>query len=138
MVNIPVDTAVILGIITMFIIMYKLYKKGRQDTQSSNATNLNFFNTMRLDSSRNCSKMLGKNRVDNVNSANYKDPEVFKDGMDVKSWLTVIEIFLKNVDKSEWIEIAISHIENKVLRKFKYLEDFANRKSTDFEEFKKS
>ncbi|CAF0917547.1 unnamed protein product [Brachionus calyciflorus] len=89
---------------------------------------------MQLESSRNHTSVYCENRNLNVDNRSIKVPEVFKEGMDLKSWYILIEIYLKNFPKSEWLEVAISYVENKVLRKVKNLEELICPRS--YEDFK--
>ncbi|CAF0928703.1 unnamed protein product [Brachionus calyciflorus] len=43
--------------------------------------------------------------------------------MDGKSWLTVLEIFLRDFNKSEWLRIALSLIDNKVLKQIDNIDE---------------
>ena len=86
---------------------------------------------MQLESSRNHTSVYGENRNFNVDSRSIKVPEVFKEGMDLKSWFILMDIYLKNFPKYEWLEVAISYIENKVLRKVKNLEELICTRSYD-------
>ena len=132
-VNTPIDTIVLFTITLITFVEYKYFKKGRHSTQSPQSTNFNVYNTMQLDSTGNNSNVQNENRNISVNNL-MKSPEVFKDGMDIKSWITVLEIHLKNFTSDKWVEIAVSFIENKILRRIKNLENLVRDKS--FEEFK--
>ncbi|CAF0784477.1 unnamed protein product [Brachionus calyciflorus] len=127
--NRPMEMFIALCIITVIVILFKLFKKGRHSTP--NPTNFNVFNTMQLESSRNHTSVYGENRNFNVDSRSIKVPEVFKEGMDLKSWFILMKIYLKNFPKCEWLEVAISYIENKVLRKVKNLEELICTRSYD-------
>ncbi|CAF1022754.1 unnamed protein product [Brachionus calyciflorus] len=91
---------------------------------------------MQLDIERNEEGSFNRGSTSNIIYKSIKNLEEFKDGMDISSWFTVLEIFLKNFRKDQWVEITLSNIENKVLRKLKYLTIFlvsTNR----YEELKK-
>ncbi|CAF0977424.1 unnamed protein product [Brachionus calyciflorus] len=129
--NAHMEMLIAFFIITVMVILFKLFKKRRHSTP--NPTNFNVFNTMRLESSRNHTSVYGEYRNINVDSRSIKAPEVFKEGMDLKSWFILMEIYSKNFPKYEWLEVAISYIENKVLRKVKNLEEFIfTRSYVDF------
>ncbi|RNA04863.1 hypothetical protein BpHYR1_054439 [Brachionus plicatilis] len=56
--------------------------------------------------------------------------------MDGKSWMTVMESFLKDFDKSEWVRVAVSYIENQILKHFSNLESFLKDHENGFQQFK--
>ncbi|RNA03295.1 hypothetical protein BpHYR1_009971 [Brachionus plicatilis] len=56
--------------------------------------------------------------------------------MDGKSWMTVMESFLKDFDKSEWVRVAVSYIENQILKQFSNVESFLKDHENGFEQFK--
>lgn len=133
-VSIPRETACLISIITVLILVFKFFKKGRHSTPNSNSHNFNVYNTMQLDSSRNNSTVQSTSGSNMVNKS-IKVPDMFREGMDLNSWLIQLEIYLRCFDKSEWVEIAISYIESKVLRRVRNLNDIIQKK-VSFDEFK--
>jgi len=91
---------------------------------------------MQLDLERNEEERYNRGSTSNIIYKSIKNVEEFKDGMDISSWFTVLEIYLKNFRKDQWVEIALSNIENKVLRKLKNLTIFLVS-TNGFEELKK-
>ncbi|CAF0952571.1 unnamed protein product [Brachionus calyciflorus] len=79
---------------------------------------------MQFDMERNGETWHNRGAYSNVVPKTIKAVEEFKDGMDIVAWITVLEIYLKNFDKSEWVEILLSNIENKVLSRVKNFERF--------------
>ena len=137
-VNVPIETVLVIISISLLILVYKLLQRGRHFTSDPKSTMCNIFNTMQLDSSGSYSKVSSENSSHVLKNQYIKTPETFKDGMDIKSWLMVMDIYLKNLDKSEWISIVVSHIENKVLRRIKDLQNFTENNSKNYDEFKKT
>ncbi|CAF1006757.1 unnamed protein product [Brachionus calyciflorus] len=117
----PDESIVLLCLLTITIVLYKWFTRGRNSTPQSSSTtisrltNLYVYNTMQLDMERN------------------EEERYNRDGMDIHSWFTVLEIYLK---KFQWVEITLSNIENKVLRKLKNLTIFL-LSTNGYEELKK-
>ncbi|RNA19402.1 hypothetical protein BpHYR1_037702, partial [Brachionus plicatilis] len=140
-VKIPVDTIVLLCLGALTVILYRWFKRGRHRTLQptttiSKPTNLNVFNTMQLDMERNDKKGHSGGAASNLVPKTIRNVEEFKVGMDMRSWITVLEIYLKHFNKDEWVEIVLSNMENKVLSRIKNLEKYLI--DTDgYEELKK-
>ncbi|RNA07655.1 hypothetical protein BpHYR1_043958, partial [Brachionus plicatilis] len=91
---------------------------------------------MQLDMERNDKKGHSGGAASNLVPKTIKKVEEFKVGMDMRSWITVLEIYLKHFNKDEWVEIVLSNMENKVLSRIKNLEKYLI--DTDgYEELKK-
>ncbi|RNA37661.1 hypothetical protein BpHYR1_027005 [Brachionus plicatilis] len=72
----------------------------------SNSTN--FANAMQFGNERIHMTLNSEDR----NPHAIKATNEFKEGMDVKSWFIVLEIYLKQFQKSDWLQITFSHIDN--------------------------
>ena len=64
-----------------------------------------------------------------------KTPNELKEGMDVKSWFIVLEIYLKQFQKTDWLDITISLLDNRVLRRILNLDACRNKPIKAFESF---
>ncbi|RMZ99747.1 hypothetical protein BpHYR1_005370 [Brachionus plicatilis] len=91
---------------------------------------------MHVNNSNSNKKCCTEDRNPAINTNILKFPDVFRKGMDGKSWMTVMESFLKDFDKSEWVRVAVSYIENQILKQFANLESFLKDHENGFDQFK--
>lgn len=137
-IHLSLEASILLVFITVVISIGYWFKKGRHGTSSTCRTsaNINVYNSMQLGNRKNEETMYSESRMCLLNSNIVKCPEVFTDGMDGKSWITVVESFLKDFPKIEWVRITISYIDNKILKQIENLEDCLNDAITGFQKFK--
>ena len=139
MVSISIETISTIALLLASYLMYKRFKKGRHVTPNPNntiASGVNVFNSLQFDNSSRNSTMHAQSRVPYVTASILKNPEIFKKGMDGKIWITVMESFLKEFEKSEWVRITISYIDNSILKNFNYLDELLNDRENGFNHFK--
>ncbi|RNA36429.1 hypothetical protein BpHYR1_040711 [Brachionus plicatilis] len=120
-VTIPMETVIL--IITL-IVVYSTIRliKGRPHTPTSTQT---------------ISGSASANYSEVRNSHAIKAPNEFKEGMDVKSWFIALEIYLKQFQKSNWLDITISLVDNRVLRRIINLDVCRNEPIKGFDSFKR-
>ena len=132
----------ILILIITLIMVYWIIRliKGRPHTPTSTQTgsgsasaNVNFVNAMRFGNEGSYKTLYSEAR----NPYAIKAPNELKEGMDVKSWFIVLEIYLKQFQKSDWLDITISLVDNRVLRRIINLDACRNEPSKGFDSFKK-
>lgn len=125
-VNLTIETMFAIFIVITVMVLVRIFRRGRPLTQNStnqtehsvtNPTSV-VFNSVQLGSERSGKTLFSETR----DRSSLKCPQEFKDGMDVKAWFTVLEIYLKCFTKAEWLETTICFVDNKVLKKFKNLE----------------
>ncbi|RNA36435.1 hypothetical protein BpHYR1_030232 [Brachionus plicatilis] len=138
-VTIPMETVIL--IITL-IVVYSTIRliKERPHTPTSTQTrsgsasaNVNFVNAMQFGNEGSYKTLYSEAR----NSYAIKAPNELKEGMDVKSWLIVLEIYLKQFQKSDWLDITISLVDNRVLRRIINLDACCNEPIKGFDSFKR-
>ena len=133
------ETISIIAILIGSYVMYKRFKKGRHVTPNPNNTlqsGVNVFNSLQFDNSSGNSTVHAQSRVPYVTASVLKNPEIFKKGMDGKIWITVMESFLEESEKSEWVRITISYIDNSILKNFNNLNELLNDRENGFKLFK--
>ena len=123
----------LIGTITIIILLNKVIK-GRHRTQRNDwpakdcantnqgslAAEVNISNTLRVESSpQTCVR--GDNRT------TMKRPNEFNERIDVETWLVQLEVYLeKCVDKKEWFDVTLSHINVNCLKDFNIAESRNN------------
>ena len=80
------------------------------------AAEVNIRNTLRVESSP-------QTHVRGDNRTTMKRPNKFSEKVDVESWLVQLEVYLeKCVDKSEWFDVTLFHINVNCLKDFNIAE----------------
>ena len=107
----------LIGTITIIVLLNR-FIKGRHRTQRNDwpakdcgntnqgslAAEVNIRNTLRVESSP-------QTHVRGDNRTTMKRPNEFNERVDVETWLVQLEVYLeKCVDKSEWFDVTLSHI----------------------------
>ncbi|CAF0831318.1 unnamed protein product [Brachionus calyciflorus] len=77
---------------------------------------------MQYSGQRNHETRYREDRSDDVLMSVIRRPEVFRDGMDGKSWLTVLEIFLRDFNKNNIDEMLNDQINGYLKFKVRFLE----------------
>ncbi|CAF1029767.1 unnamed protein product [Brachionus calyciflorus] len=128
-----ISYAIISILVTVNLILIIVIKKGRHpkktvnsvfsSNSSSNTTNVNLVNTV------HCDKRPQSNQ--NNNGYGYKNIIEIKiplltENSNLQNWLALLEFNLKNVEKQEWIAIAIAFIDEKIISKLTDLNSLLN------------
>ncbi|CAF1046058.1 unnamed protein product, partial [Brachionus calyciflorus] len=136
-----------LTLIILLIIGYGAYKlliRGRHLTPESNkpksngwpSTRISVINSMQCDNKRFNETMCDEARMPFLNTNFLRPPEVYQLGMDGKSWLTVLESYLRDFEQSEWLRITIMYLDNKILKCLENLDELLSDPKNGFQRFK--
>ncbi|RMZ99436.1 hypothetical protein BpHYR1_034093 [Brachionus plicatilis] len=138
-VTIPMETVILIITLILVYLTIRLIK-GRPHTPTSIQTsscsasaNVNFVNTMQFGNEGSFKTLYSEAR----NSYAIKAPNELKEGMDVKSWFIVLKNYFKQFQKSDWLGIIISLVDNRVLRRIINLDACRNEPIKGFDSFKR-
>jgi hypothetical protein len=107
-----------------------LWKKGTEPITSGPTTNVNLFNSLHCKNERLLTAGSAEIKSQYV-IAPIEKPRAFKMGMDIISWLIQLEIYLENLDKSQWTRITVSLMENECMKKMNNIDKYLHTNSFD-------